>query len=743
MMDTEILNEGDPSIPAAPVSSSDTTPPDVPPSRAALVKQWQDRIRRAQKYWRPRFKKMRKAQYLSTMGATEEWVKANRYVVPVVVRYINQIVAQLYAKNPKATATRKRRMMYKIWDGQPESFMAAIHSVQNPPTDPTTGQPIVDPMTGQPAIDPNALAIVQEIQQVQQYNRMVDGAGKTLEILWDYFLKAQEVKFKTQFKSALRRSKVTGVGYVKLCFQRVLEQRPEIAAQIDDVTSQISALQQMMDEVTEGDIQPDDAKMEELRLLQKQLQDQAYIVVREGPVFDFPAAHEILIDPKCRNLKTFAGARWVAHSFDLMPDEIEEIYKVDVGSSFTAYTGPKNDQEGASRSDIIDDSDRRNSTGGKDQARVHEIHDRKLGQCMVICEGYPDFLREPGTPDVVLSRFWPIFSLVFNEPESDVQIHPESDVMLLRDTQMAYNASRQGLKEHRQANKPRYFAPAGAVQEEDKVKLASFATGALLELRGLKPGQDVNNLIALGKTFPIDPQQYEVEGAFNDILRTVGSQEANIGGSSSDTTATQSSIAEESRTAAIADSVDDLDDVLSDLAHATGELMLLNMSKDMVLEIVGPGAVWPDMPSSREDISKDLYLDVMAGSSGRRNASADLAKWERAMPIVLQTPGGNPKAIWTKIAPLLDMDVDDVFLAGAPSIAALNAAAGQASQPGADPSQNPNAQGPQGPQNAARPQGPVTTRPQPQFPGQRPPLTGPGHNVPTPTAGPVPGSAAA
>src|SRR3546814_7663517 len=80
---------------------------------------------------------------------------------------------------------------------------------------------------------------------------------------------------------------------------------------------------------------------------------------------------------------------------------------------------------------------------------------------------------------------------------------------------------------------------------------------------------------------------YETNGIFEDILRIAGSQEANLGGAAG-ATATESSIAEGSRISSLESNTDDLDELLTTLARATGQLMLMELSVEKVIEIVGP-----------------------------------------------------------------------------------------------------------------------------------------------------------
>jgi len=685
----------------------------VPPARAALVEQWQKKVRGARKYWGDAFKRMEKCQHIAAEGADEEWTKdEDRYVVPVVARHINLAVAQLYARDPKALAKRRKRLMFKLWDGDPQSYQAALMMVQPPPTVIQTPMGGIDAISGMPwEPNPNAVALVEEVQAAQMEAQMLDKLGKTLEILWNHYTGEQANGFKQQMKALVRRTKVNGIAYVKLLFQRELQRHPEIGAQIDDATEQLSVLQQRQRQLSEGEIEESDAKAEELRLLVKKLQADEYVIAREGPVFDFPESTAILVEPKVKHIKTLTGAGWTAHEFEFTPEEIEQTYKVKVSGAFKEYA-PETDK-------TCDDGEK-----PKHVARVYEVEHKKNCETFAICDGYPDFLREPGSPDVKIERFWTLFPLVFNEIEHKSKKIPPSDVWLLRHPQSETNRSREALREHRISARPKYAATKGALSETDRTLLSSGAAHTVVELQGLKPGQDVNQLVQAIKPAPIDPNIYSVQEHFVDIQRTVGTQEANLGGTSRGS-ATEASISEQSRSTSLSDNIDDLDDLLTELARAFAQLCLMELSRETVEEIVGPGAVWPDTPQRREEIVKDLYLDIKAGSSGRPNAAADLAKMERGMPFLLQLPGIPPKPLAEKYIQLLDMgfDIDDVYMEGLPSIQAINAmAAKAAAQPSTgDPATDPGAQGAEGGQNAPRsaenePQG------QPAYPAAEQPV---------------------
>ncbi len=687
---TDAPNAGE----AQPQTTDDET--EVPAARAALVKKWQKRIENARKFWRDKaFNRMDKCMQIAAEGGDEDWTKnEENYVVPILNRHINIAVAQLYARDPTATARRRRQRMFKLWDGDPQTYQAALMAVQPPPTLMQTPMGSVDMATGAPwEPDPNAQALVQEVQEAQAHLKMMDGLAETMEILWDYYTAEQSNGFKAQMKALVRRAKVCGVGYVKLLFQRELSRHPEIGAQIDDASRQLAALEEGAQSMAEGDVEDDSAKAEEVRLLLQTLQAQEYLVAREGPVFDFPGATDIIIDPRVKHLKTLTGADWLAHEFEKTPEEVKQIYNVDIKKNYKEYnpSDDKLDEDGEKVSSI---------------AKVYEIEYKRDGETFAICEGYPDFLREPGPPDLKLERFWSLFPLVFNEIEHKDRKIPPSDVWMLRHAQSEYNRSREALREHRIASRPKYATRKGSLGDTDRAALQSGAAHSIVELKALNANEDVNKVLQMIKAAPIDPNVYSVNEHFSDIQRVGNTQEANFGGTSKGS-ATEASISEQSRTTTATDNIDDLDDLLTEIAKAFAQVCLAELSRETVEEIVGPGAIWPDTPMSREEVAKDLFLEIKAGSSGRPNAAAGLAKMERAFPFLLQLPGIPPKPLAERYFQLLDMGVrlDDVYLEGMPSITALNAMmAKSASQPATgDPQTNPADQGGKGGQNAPKP----------------------------------------
>jgi hypothetical protein len=537
--------------------------------------------------------------------------------------------------------------------------------------------------TGQlpdPSLAMTAQTIIQDAQQGHSRSKMLTRVGRTLELLFTNQLKRQPIPFKQQMKTFVRRAITNGVAYVRLDFQRTTGVLPEIESRIQDVREKLARIERLAEDQIDGEFDGEDAEAEQLRLLLQDLQSQTDAVLHEGLVFDFPRSTQVIPDPKCTNVIGFHGCDWVAQEHPLTTAQIREVYGVDVKDKFTARKGenakgvievePTNTDYG---SHLEDDSQAANADTTP-WATVYEIFSKRDGLVYTVCEGFDDFLTEPSAPSVTLDRFWPIYSYALNPLDCDDNPFPPSDVSLIRHMQMEVNRARQGLVEHRAAARPKIVVPSGVLAENDRNLLKNpFSDGIpVIELMGLQPNQRVQDLLQAYQGPGVDPNLYEVGSVMDDIQRTVGVQEANLGGTSK-ATATESSIAETSRMATSASAIDDLDEVLTHLATDAGKVMLSEISEETAKEIVGPGAVWPAF--SQEQISSEVFLEVEAGSTGRPNQAQEIQNAERIMPLIMQIPGISPEWLAKEMLRRMDdrVNLEDAFSPGAPSIQSLNA----------------------------------------------------------------------
>lgn len=720
----------------------------IPEDIRKLVQKTQEEIRADKYYYKKVYNRMREDMEYARLGADKKWIETGNYTVPIINRFINQVVASLYAKNPKVQAKRKPKLMYANWDGTKEEAAAALQLVQSGGD--TTGQ---------------AAAVLQDVQTAQNYDKMITKVGRTLEILFEYYTGEDFPDYKKRMKAAVRRAKTTGVGYVEIDFHRAMEPDPDVVDRIGDAQKELLLIESRKADLKDGEYTEDDPRATELRSMLETLEQEKMKIVTEGLVFDFPRSTDIIPHRNCTQLYGFIGCDYITREYAMTPEDIQAMFKIDVASASSIYvnkddaqTGSPStlgsDQEGdrgESPDGDFDTKDKYNKKEQKGKCVVWRVQNKKTRQEFWLCDGYLGYLRPPAAPANQVHGFWTTYPLIFNEVEDEKEIFPPSDTHFLKWMQREYNSARQGMREHRLANRPKYFVKKGALEEKDKMEIAQAPAHAVIEIMGIEGTMTIDQLIQPYKCVAIDPNMYSVGDIMKDIVYGVGDPGSDVQ-QTGDVSATEASIQQQGRATTSASNIDDLNEFLSEIARCGSQILLQQINKETAMEIVGPGAVWPQL--NADQIAKELFLDIKAGSSGRPNQAQDLANLERAMPMLIQIGQISPAVLAKKYCDLLDMDEEEFIVEGMPSILALNAMAQQHAQavgqiatntasaavnaqhappnglpskgavgaaPGApqvphgNPAQNPAAQGPAGVSNA--PAGPMRQPgPQPEFP---------------------------
>jgi len=699
-----------------PQIGAEDTAEDVktPAQDKALVQKILKNIKADKAHHAKAFKRMRRDMQVATWGAEEAWGE-DKYRANIAGRHVKQKTAALYAKNPRVAAKRKEQIDYVLWDENPQSLMMAMQTIQlaqqatqiaatqPPQADPVTGMAIPAPIDLPPGFE-QAQALVADFQQGTERRQMFDKIGKTLEILFGNALANQQpVPFKRGMKSVVRRSITTGVGYVELGFQREMGPRAGLEEQLADARTRLDHLKKLSEELSEGELDDDSAEMAELEHSITALQSEPEIVLREGLIVEYPTATKVIPDKLCKSLDGFVGARHIAVEYTYTSQEVEEIFGVDLKDGYTSYTSDPGSMREISANDVMDDdyswTDPETKKNGL--VCVWKYYDKPTGLVYYVADGYPGFLRLPAAPDVFVETFWPLYALTFNAVENDDELFPPSDVSLMIDMQREHNRSRQGKREHRDAARPRWVSARGAFgSEEDPLTIKNMRPFDLAMI-DMAPDQKIGDLLQVVPVPGVDPNLYDTGEVFTDTQIVVGSQEAQFGGVSK-ATATESAIAANSSTSADGSSIDELDEFLSTIARAGGQILQKEMSEEIVKQIVGPGAVWPAMTLA--EIAGEVHLEVAAGSTGKPNQAVEINNMERMLPMLIQLPSINQEELAREVLRRLDdrMDLTKMIVANAPSIVAQN----QNAQPSTgNAATDPNAQGAQGASNGAAPPG--------------------------------------
>lgn len=689
----------------SPLPNQDQTG-EVQPSASEknLVKTILKRIRADKQHHKKAFEQMREDMYVARHGHKPGY-PVDYYKANITGRHIKQKTASLYAKNPKAVARRRETIDYRIWDEKPQSLQMAMQIVMQAQT--LLAQ---NPMADPGAIPPEmmlafeeAQATVQDFQEGTKRRQEIGKIGKTLEILFAQALREQKpLDFKAGMKQLVRRACTTGVGYVELGFQRETGPKPELTQALGDFRTRLSHLKSMAERIgdTENPIDPDDPEIAELEKAIAALMAEPEIVLREGLIIDFPQSTKVIPDKLTRHLTGFVGARWITLDYMFTPDQIEEIFGVDIGKNYNGYnySGQRPEEKSFMQVSAESDPDYDKVGKGEGLVCVSKHYDKTSGLVYYVADGYDRFLREPAAPDVFVEDFWPVYALTFNAVESEDELFPPSDVHLMYDMQREYNTSRQGKREHRKAARPRYTFSNGALEKEDVENLetaeAFSATGV-----NLPPNQKLSDILDVIPVPGVDPNLYDTNEIFSDVTLVVGTNESQFGGIAR-ATATESAIAANASASSDGSSIDDLDAFLTCVARAAGQVLLREMSPETVMKVAGPGAVWPQMTLA--EISDELFLEVEAGSTGKPNQAVEIQNWTQMLPFLLQMQGIDPIWLARESIRRLDdrLDLTEAIAEGTPSMMAANHMAQLST---GDPTTDPNAQGGEGSANAARP----------------------------------------
>ncbi|AUQ95955.1 hypothetical protein PhaeoP66_03213 [Phaeobacter inhibens] len=673
-------------------------------SDAALVDKLMKRIKSDKHYFKKDFDQMRADMKLARTGRTAGWGEA-KYAANIVGRHVKQKTAALYAKNPKAVAGRRETLDFELWDETPDSLTMAMQVIQQAQAAAAAIPQVVPAPEILPQVQ-SAQALIADVQQGMARRTQIEKTGKTLQCLFAYAMSEQQpVDFKTSMKQLVRRASTTGVGYIELAFERELATAPEVVARMDDAKARLAHIQALLKDTAEGEIEEHDAEAAELERTLADLAAQPEIVQREGLVFDFPKATRVIPDQNCEVLTGFVGGGHLTLEYLYSPDRLKELFGVDIGQAYTPYKADKKADDPDHENPHVVDVEAYKNGGSGGMVCVYKHYDKLSGLVYYIADGYPKFLREPAAPDVFVENFWPVYALTFNEVEDEDKLFPPSDVYLLQDMQKAYNTSRQGKREHRKAASPRWAYPKGGLEESDAAALSAAEPFSVTPIN-LGPNEKIQDKLQAIPVPGVDPNLYDTGEIFTDMQLVGGSQEANYGGVAK-ATATESAIAANATASSDSTSVDDLDAFLERVARASGQIMLREMSEDVVKRIVGPGAVWPEGMGLAE-IADEIYLEVEAGSSGKPNQAVEIKNWQMMLPFLIQMPGVNPMWIARETVRRLDdkADLTEAVMAGMQSIISQN----QQAQPApSDPNAEPAAQGAEGADNG--PAGPAEQQP--------------------------------
>jgi len=223
----------------------------------------------------------------------------------------------------------------------------------------------------------------------------------------------------------------------------------------------------------------------------------------------------------------------------------------------------------------------------------------------------------------------------------------------------------------------------GSMSEADIEKIHLAEPNEIVQLESVSADQKLSDLLAPIPVQAPDVAVFGTDPLVEDISLGGGMQEANMGVADPNVTATGVSVAEQSRIQVSSSNKDDLDEFLSSLMSAVGEMMFSEsgFSQETVVTLVGNGAVWP--VQNRLPYKKQILLSIKAGSTGRPNKAIEVQNFNLIAPQLINA-GANPLGVIQEGVRRLDdqLDVSNFLPIGGMGDPSMGAA-GNTAAPGA------------------------------------------------------------
>ena len=442
----------------------------------------------------------------------------------------------------------------------------------------------------------------------------------------------EEGQLKRRMKSNARAAMTTSVGWIKMSFQESLSGDPIIVRRANDVQDNLRRIEYL---VSCSKVETDTTKLnqqrEELANQLTAMMDSPEMKVYKGLVLDRVKTEDVFIlDESIVEFDDYVSAKKLDHRIYMTDEEYYETFGHKVPKGAAQYGQP-------APGELADETGQKIEIGGDaskaSYRAVHEVWDRTSNTICCVCEGCAGYARAPYVLKPAAERWYSFFALGFNIVEG--RWRPLSDVELLRQLQDEYNTTRFLFAETRKESIPtRVFRKSGNLTEEDIKALTERKARDWIGVEG-NPSQPLENDIMQLDGIKIDPAAFDVTIIRNDMDMLVGLSDASRSNLIQAKTATEAEIMRQALMTRVAERQDTIEDLTSEMASAALQIFLQKFKLDEVKQIVGEGAVWPEL--SIEETFRKVRVSVRAGSTGKPNILKERESWAAIMPIINDT----------------------------------------------------------------------------------------------------------
>ncbi len=479
--------------------------------------------------------------------------------------------------------------------------------------------------TLQPAIYAKApeIAVTVDERITTQDFPVLGKFARTLQDALNVFL-VKDAKLKNRGKAAVRSSITSTIGWVKVVYQKEKRDDPIIRNRINDTQDNVDRIKLLLSEtdLEGGETSSHQAKLFELDQQLKALEAQVEVVVSEGLVVDNIISENIIVlDPSCRDVDDFMQASEIAHKIPMS-----------VGA-FKAQFGKAPPRGAKKLIDINADTESANSSENVDEddyiVNVYEVWSLKDLTVYTICEGSHSYIRPPYQPEALGAQWYPFFGLQLRR--IDGKKYPRSVVEQLIDLQDEYNTRRTNAAEHRKKNIPvRVLNKAAGITDAEITSIVNRSVTTDVIGVTLDAGTPLQQQFASLPEIPYNPQMYDTADIMRDIEMVGNTQDASRGAINKAKTATEAEIMSMGMQSRTSESLDVIEDWLSEISTYSAQLLLQNMPPVMVKNRFGAEAVWPEL--NKKELFENVNITIRAGSTSRPNKMRERDQWLQILP---------------------------------------------------------------------------------------------------------------
>lgn len=434
-------------------------------------------------------------------------------------------------------------------------------------------------------------------------------------------LLVKDARLKRASKKLIRSAFATSIGWWKASWQEERGKDPLILQRLDDTQDNIERIKRLLEQVNDPAQQSEhEAKIAELHQTVQGLETQQEITVARGMALDFVMSEDILVlDESVRAITDYLASSAMAHRvwFTAEAFEAQFGYKPKKAKSYTEKNGSIEKGE-ADKSSLF---------------CVWEIWDKASSRIYLLCDGEEGFCAPPKSPDWTGKRWYPFFGIVFNE--IDGSFYALSDIELSEKLVEEYNRNREDFVRDRKGALPlNVVREGGSLTDQDIKNLKNREGGDIIVIKGVG-STALSNDIFSGSLATLNPENYDTAPARQDMEMVLGGGDASRGSVMKAKTATEAEILSQGLRGRSAERQDTMEDVLNELGPYALEMFLRKLTKQEVMNIAGPDAVWPDL--SIDEVFSVVNVEVRGGSTGKPDRLQEQDRWIKLLPIIEKT----------------------------------------------------------------------------------------------------------